>query len=61
MRLTFWGWVATGLFTTWLIVAGSIVYVDSQLRRQDRQRLQTREWQEKVDAMRRLQDIEGDA
>ena len=61
MRLTIWGLIALVLFAGWLGVALTIAYVDCKLRLDDRYRLEIREWQEKVEAMRRLQDEDGEA
>jgi hypothetical protein len=61
MRLTIWGLIALVLFAGWLGIALTIAYVDWKLRLEDRYRLEIRDWQEKVDAMRRLQDEDGEA
>jgi len=61
MRLAPLGWLMVGLFAGWLSLAIIIAYADWKLRLEDRYRLEIREWQEKVDAMRRLQDEEGSA
>jgi hypothetical protein len=52
-----------GLFfiVPWLLLGVFVAGMDHRLRRQHHSALETRAWQEKVDAMRRLQDIEGDA
>jgi hypothetical protein len=55
------GWLLLGLFTGWVTLAFLMAYADWKLRLEDRYRLETREWQAKVDAMRRLQDEEGEA
>ena len=61
MRLTTLGVIALVLFTGWLGIALTIAYLDWKLRLEDRDRLEIRDWQEKVEAMRRLQDEEGSA
>jgi hypothetical protein len=55
------GWVLLGLFTGWLTLALTLAYADWKLRLEDRYRLETRQWQEKVEAMRRMQDEDGEA
>jgi hypothetical protein len=56
MTLTLMGYVLLGLFLAWASIAAVIAYVDYRLRQEDRLRLDTRAWDEKVQAMRRLQD-----
>ena len=57
-----WPWITLWLLGSgwlgWLIAFG---WYDERLRRDHLHRLEVREWQEKVQAMRRLQDEEGDA
>ena len=55
------GWVLIMSLFAWFIVAVAIGWMDASIRRRDRDNLELREWQEKVDAMRRLHDMEGDA
>ena len=61
MRLAPMGWVLLGLFAGWLTLTITIVYADWKLAREEYYRLQTRDWQEKVQAMRRMQDEDGAA
>jgi hypothetical protein len=51
--------IAIGLI--WLTGVIIIYGIDSREERRYRYMLQTRDWDEKVQAMRRLQDREGDA
>jgi len=61
MRLTAIGWVVVGLFAGWASLAFFVGYADWKLRLEQKQRLELRDWQEKVEAMKRMQDREGDA
>ena len=45
----------------YLVFLAAIGWVDAKARREHTHRLEIREWQQKVQAMRRLQDREGDA
>jgi hypothetical protein len=45
----------------WLVFLIAIGWVDAKARREHSYRLELRDWEEKVQAMRRLQDQEGDA
>jgi hypothetical protein len=45
----------------WLILSAAVVFVDQKEKRRHAYMLEVRDWQEKVDAMRRLQDEEGQA
>jgi hypothetical protein len=45
----------------WMTALIALAWYDRRLKVEHDLKLQTRAWQEKVDAMRRLQDIEGDA
>jgi len=55
------GWVLTLIAFSWVGLFVILGWADAMLRARDRQQLELREWQEKVDAMRRLHDMEGDA
>ena len=55
------GWVLTLIAFSWVGLFVTLGWADAMLRARDRQQLELREWQEKVDAMRRLHDMEGDA
>ena len=55
------GWILAVAGWSWLALIGLFVYADAKLRRDHDERLDIRDWQEKVAAMRRLQDEEGDA
>jgi hypothetical protein len=61
MRLAPIGWILLVTFLGWVTLAISLAYADWKLRLEDRYRLQTRDWQEKVEAMRRMQDEDGAA
>ena len=54
-------WFVILTLSMWVFWGVVIGIADSMLRRRYRQQLQTRAWREKVDAMRRLQDRDGDA
>ena len=47
--------------TIWAVLTGTIMVIDSRERRRDRELLEVRAWQEKVDAMRRMHDEDGAA
>jgi hypothetical protein len=49
------------IIALWAILSLAVLAVDWREGRRHREHLQTRAWQEKVDAMRRLQDQEGEA
>jgi hypothetical protein len=55
------GWVLLWGAAAWLGWAIMIGFADAMLRRDHRMHLETRAWQEKVAAMRRMVDEEGDA
>ena len=55
------GWILAIAGWGWLVWLGLIGWADERLRREHEHRLELRDWQEKVAAMRRLQDEEGDA
>ena len=61
MRLAPMGWVLVGLLAGWTSLALIVAYGDWKLRLEDRHRLEMRDWQEKVDAMRRMHDEDGEA
>jgi hypothetical protein len=55
-------WLVIGLIgVLWALGVAIIYIIDSREERRYRYMLQTRDWDEKVQAMRRLQDREGDA
>jgi hypothetical protein len=45
----------------WSVVSGILLVIESHMIGRQREHVETRAWQEKVDAMRRLRDQEGDA
>jgi hypothetical protein len=49
------------IVAAWLILTAAVTFVDQKEKRQHAYMLEVRDWQEKVDAMRRLQDEEGEA
>ncbi len=59
MRWVYYVMLVSGLL--WLLMLAAVGWADQWHRREHLHRLETRDWQEKVEAMRRLQDIEGDA
>jgi hypothetical protein len=61
MTLTFAGWVLALLFAAWASFTLALLFIDGRARARDRFRLEIRDWQDKVEAMRRLQDEEGEA
>ncbi len=55
-------WIVTfALLAVWSVGAGIHTVVESHMVSRHRTQLEVRDWQEKVQAMRRLQDEEGDA
>jgi hypothetical protein len=61
MTLTLLGIIVAAVAGSWLLLTLTVVILDHRERAADRHRLEVREWKEKVDAMRRLQDRDGDA
>ena len=53
--------IIVAIFTLWALGATAIAIADAAAERRYRNSLQTRDWLEKVEAMRRMQDREGDA
>ena len=53
--------VIVGLLAMWGVIAAVVLALDAANRRRYYANLEVREWAEKVEAMRRLQDTEGDA
>ena len=49
------------ILALWGAGAMAVGFADAMYRRRQREMLDIRDWREKVDAMRRLQDAEGDA
>jgi hypothetical protein len=45
----------------WGVVAGLVLVFDAYYRKQYREQLEVRDWKDKVQAMRRMHDREGDA
>jgi hypothetical protein len=55
-------WLIVALIVTiWALAVLTLSIGDALLRHRERQQLQTRDWAEKVEAMRRMVDREGDA
>ena len=55
------GWVAIIIMATVLGWAVMLGFADAMLRRRHEENLAMRDWQETVEAMRRMADREGDA
>ena len=53
--------VLVPLAVIWAVLTGIIMFIDGRERRRHRELLEVRAWREKVEAMRRLNDLEGDA
>jgi len=53
--------ITLALLIPWLLVGLVIAVMDARIRREQSMALDTRAWQEKVDAMRRIHEQEGDA
>jgi uncharacterized protein (DUF58 family) len=53
--------VIFAIFALWGFGLSMVMIADWMVRRRYEVSLETRAWEEKVDAMRRLQDREGDA
>jgi len=53
--------VLAPLAVIWAVLTGIIMVIDGRERRRQRELLEVRAWREKVEAMRRLNDLEGDA
>jgi hypothetical protein len=53
--------VIAAIFAVWGFGLTMVMIADWMVRRRYETSLETRAWDEKVDAMRRLQDREGDA
>ena len=61
MRLAPLGWILGIAVLGWLWLSLLIAYIDWRTGLEHRQNLELRAWREKVDAMRRIHDREGDA
>jgi hypothetical protein len=55
------GWVLALIAFSWFGLFVTLGWADAMLRARDRQQLELREWREKVEAMRRIYDMEEDA
>ena len=53
--------VIVGLLAMWGVIAAVVLGLDAANRRRYYAKLELRDWSEKVEAMRRLQDKEGEA
>jgi purine-cytosine permease-like protein len=53
--------VIFAIFAVWGFGLTMVMIADWMVRRRFETSLETRDWEDKVDAMRRLQDREGDA
>ena len=49
------------IFAVWGLAVLTLVIADALVKRRHHDNLKTRDWTEKVDAMRRLHEMEGDA
>jgi hypothetical protein len=49
------------IFAVWGLAVLTLVIADELVKRRHHDNLKIRDWTEKVDAMRRLHDMEGDA
>ena len=49
------------IFAVWGLAVLTLVIADALVKRRHQDNLETRDWTEKVDAMRRLHEMEGDA
>jgi hypothetical protein len=49
------------IFAVWGLAVLTLVIADTLVKRRHHDNLKTRDWTEKVDAMRRLHEMEGDA
>jgi diketogulonate reductase-like aldo/keto reductase len=54
-------WTSAIILIPWMTLGLTYAIADSMAARRHRELLEVRDWQEKVEAMRRLQDQEGDA
>jgi hypothetical protein len=61
MTLTVFGWIAAAALGAWVFLSLWVAYIDWRTGLEHRTNLELREWREKVDAMRRIYDMEGDA
>ena len=53
--------VIVGLLAMWGVIAAVVLGLDAANRRRYYAKLELRDWAEKVEAMRRLEDKEGEA
>jgi hypothetical protein len=53
--------VIVAICLIWFVGMMAVLWVDSREKTRHRMNLELRDWQEKVDAMRRMVDREGDA
>jgi Flp pilus assembly protein TadB len=53
--------VIIAIFALWGVAAAAVGWIDAKKRRRHQHMLQTRDWQEKVEAMRRMHDQDGAA
>ena len=53
--------IIIGLLAMWGVIAAVVLGLDAANRRRYYAKLELRDWSEKVEAMRRLQDKEGEA
>jgi len=61
MTLAVFGWIAAAALAGWVFVSLWVAYLDWRSGLEHRTNLELREWREKVEAMRRIYDMEGDA
>jgi hypothetical protein len=59
--MTTFCYIALALLVPWVLIGITIAALDARIRRTHQLHLDTRAWTEKVDAMRRMHDQEGEA
>lgn len=59
--MSLWGWMFVLFAVGWVGLFLTLGFADAMLRKRDREMVELREFHEKIDAMRRMADREGDA
>jgi hypothetical protein len=54
-------YVLFAILAAWSVVSGILLVIESHMAARQREHLETRAWKEKVDAMRRMIDEDGEA
>jgi hypothetical protein len=54
-------YVVFAILAAWSVLSGILLVIESHMAARQREHLETRAWKEKVDAMRRMTDQEGEA